>query len=842
MADLRLDFVTLDVFTDTRYLGNPLAVVLVPPALQSRLDQATKQRIAREFNLSETVFLHTLPNEPNPSTTRQIDIFTPKKELPFAGHPTIGSSYLILHHLGWSHIDTLQTKAGPIRIEALAGNTGGRIRAAIPHAVHIHQHTLGSLLSAPSTASATVKAVEQGLSPHADIRAAELGAPVVSIVRGMSFVLVRLESLEQLGCAPPVADIDFGGIGLLDEGEWRESHTSRYYYVLGDEEGAAGEDGRTGVRTRLLRMGYEDPATGSAACTLASYLALKSGVVDREACFAITQGVEMGRRSDIAVDVSVQKLGSSGEIGVKEVHLGGTAVVVMNGSLSVRQKVGELLWKSHSTTDPSNHFVRGTAPDLKMLCALSGEVPEEPVVSRKTGTVFEKRLILKYIEENGKEPGTDEELDPEDLLAVKTSRVVRPRPPNFTSLPSLLKAFQDEWDALVLETYNTREQLSRTREELATALYQHDAAVRVIARLTRERDEAREALSNVTVAQGVAGPANGDAMAVDNESLPEHLVEHVNELQQQLTKGRKKRPVPKGWANSDDVAALQQVAYTDLTVSQASSLDTESEYAAIGGLDGKLDIYSIQGNTVERTLEIGEPVTATAWTGSKVILATAKGSVKVFDNGSETASFQAHAGPATGLSVHPGGRILASVGVDKSFVFYDLESLEQVSRCYTDASLTACAFHPDGKLFAAGTQSGDIKVFQSDTGEQAESFNLGTPVQTVVFSENGFWFAAAGKGQSTTTIFDLRKSGPAAQVKELQTGDAQDLAWDYTGQYLATAGSTGVTVQMYSKGSKSWSEPLRTSTPATALRWGAEAKSLVTVSKEGVVSVLGAKE
>lgn len=152
--------------------------------------------------------------------------------------------------------------------------------------------------------------------------------------------------------------------------------------------------------------------------------------------------------------------------------------------------------------------------------------------------------------------------------------------------------------------------------------------------------------------------------------------------------------MPKGWANADDVANLEQIAYTDLTVSQASSLDTESDYAAIGGLDGKLDIYSIQGNTVERTLDIGEPVTATAWTGSKVILATAKGAVKVFDNGSETASFQAHAGAATGISVHPGGRILASVGVDKSFVFYDLESLEQVSRCYTDAGTSFLCFTP----------------------------------------------------------------------------------------------------------------------------------------------------
>ncbi|KAL2195374.1 hypothetical protein P885DRAFT_70481 [Corynascus similis CBS 632.67] len=829
---LKLDFVTVDVFTDTRFVGNPLAVVFVPAALRSHVDQQTKQRIAREFNLSETVFLHTLENEPDTTvTTREINIFTIEEELPFAGHPTIGSAYLVQQHLGWTHVDTLQTKAGPIRIESLPG----QVKAAIPHAVHIHQQTLGGILekSLSITGAAEVAdAITKGLSPDTDIRAAELAAPVVSIVRGMSFVLVRLPSLEHLSRISSANRIDFGKVPeLLDRGEWQESFVSRYYYVpQGEEEGSAADDGSHSwkLRTRMVELGFEDPATGSAACTLASYLTVKSEAVNG-ARFEITQGVEMGRRSEIVVDAVALKDGESGEVKIKELFLGGTATVVMNGSILCPEPADTINFEE-------------LAQNIKMLCALSGEVPEEPVVSRKTGTVFEKRLILKYIEENGKEPGTDEELDPEDLLDLKTSRVVRPRPPNFTSLPSLLKAFQDEWDALVLETYNTREQLARTREELATALYQHDAAVRVIARLTKERDEAREALSKVTVAPASAGAANGDAMAVDNESLPENLVEHVHELQQQLMKGRKKRPIPQGWASPDEVAALQQVAYTDLAVSQASSLDTESEYAAIGGLDGKLDIYSIQTNKVERTLDIGEPITATAWTGSKVIVATSKGSVKVFDSGSETASFQAHAGAATGLSVHPGGRILASVGVDKSFIFYDLDTLQQVSRGYTDASLTACAFHPDGNLFGAGSQAGDIKVFRTDTGEQAETFTLGTPVQTLVFSENGFWFAAAGKGQTTTTIFDLRKSGAAAQVKELQTGDAQSLAWDYTGQFLATAGSTGVTVQMYLKSSKSWSEPLRTSNPAIALRWGAEAKTLVTVSKEGVVSVLGPKE
>ncbi|KAK4154921.1 hypothetical protein C8A00DRAFT_42389 [Chaetomidium leptoderma] len=855
----KLDFVTLDVFTDTRFLGNPLAVVFVPAAVRDRISQETKQRIAREFNLSETVFLHTLDHEPNTSvTTREIDIFTTETELPFAGHPTIGSAYLVLHHLGWTHVNTLQTKAGPIRIESPRGRQGD-VRAAIPHAVHIHRQTLGSVLDSPSATAATTAAIRHGLSTDAEIRAAELAAPAVSIVRGMTFLLVRLPSLEHLARAAPVNRLDFDQLpDLLDRGEWHESFTARYYYVpqKQDDDGSvvvvASDNGgrrKFAMQTRMVELGFEDPATGSAACTLASYLTI-SEKAEKGAHFGITQGVEMGRRSEIAVDV-VAQVDDSGAVKVKELYLGGTAVAVMSGSVSAasRQKVGDgrslevASRKSQIASKQQPHPTsRGTAQDIKMLCALSGEVPEEPVVSKKTGIVFEKRLILKYIEENGKEPGTDDELDPEDLLPVKTSRVVRPRPPNFTSLPSLLKAFQDEWDALVLDTYNTREQLSRTREELATALYQHDAAVRVIARLTRERDEAREALSTVTVAPSSVGAPNGDSMVVDNESLPEALVEHVHELQAQLMKGRKRRPVPKGWASAGEVTALQQVAYTDLTVSQASSLDTESEYAAIGGLDGKVDIYSTQENKVERSLDIGEPVTATAWTGSKVIVATSKGSVKVFDSGSETASFQVHAGAVTGLSVHPGGRILASVGVDKSFVFYDLESLEKVSRGYTDAALTACTFHPDGNLFGAGTQAGDIKIFKTETGEQAESYDLGSPVQTLVFSENGYWFAAAGKGQSTTALFDLRKSGPAALVKELQTGDAQALAWDYSGQYLATAGSTGVTVQMYQKSAKAWSEPLRTSTPATALRWGAEAKSLVTVSKEGVVSVLGAKE
>lgn len=333
---LALRFVTLDVFTETRFEGNPLAVVFVPAALRERVDQATKQRIAREFNLSETVFLHTFDDEPNTgATTRQMDIFTPEEELPFAGHPTIGTAALVLHRLGWGHVDTLLTKAGPIRIEPLAAGQPPRrgVRAAIPHAVHVHQQTLGSVLALASTADAVREAIERGLSSDPEIRAAELAAPAVSIVRGMTFLLVRLPSLEHLARAGGRLDFALVGDSLLDEGEWRGGFVARYHYVPVAESLEADGRRRFAVQARMAELAFEDPATGSAACALASYLAMR-GEADRGARFEIVQGVEMGRRSEIVVDVAA-RMEPSGEMRVREIFLGGTAVEVMSGEVSV---------------------------------------------------------------------------------------------------------------------------------------------------------------------------------------------------------------------------------------------------------------------------------------------------------------------------------------------------------------------------------------------------------------------------------------------------------------------------------------------------------------------------
>lgn len=133
---------------------------------------------------------------------------------------------------------------------------------------------------------------------------------------------------------------------------------------------------------------------------------------------------------------------------------------------------------------------------------------------------------------------------------------------------------------------------------------------------------------------------------------------------------------------------------------------------------------------------------------------------------------------------------------------------------------------------------GQVKMYHVKTGEFAAGFACGGPVQAISFSENGIWFTTAIKGSSSVTTFDLRKPDDAAVVKAIDTGSrVDDVKWDYTGQFLVTAGPSGITVQQYTKSSKRWSELKKGAVPATAVAWGANGNSLVSVSRDGVITV-----
>lgn len=325
---------------------------------------------------------------------------------------------------------------------------------------------------------------------------------------------------------------------------------------------------------------------------------------------------------------------------------------------------------------------------------VSGEAPQQPVASRKSGNVFERRLIEQYISENNIDPVNGEDLSVDDLIDLRTSRIVKPRPPTLTSIPALLSTFQNEWDALILETYQLKQQLAETRQELSTALYYNDSAQRVIARLQGERDEARDALARVTVTSNGGPATNGDAMQIDGQELPETVVAKIEDTQAKLSGTRRKRPVPDDWATGDAIASydVKSTADTQFTGAKKLAVDPTGDFFLCGDSDGDIGVYDWKQNAFTTRSNVGAGgIIGGAWAQEKAVVSTSSGAVVVTQGGSVTAKFHQHAGTATAVAVHPCGDIVASCGSDKSYVMYDLHGSKVLTQIYTDAGMyTPC--------------------------------------------------------------------------------------------------------------------------------------------------------
>jgi trans-2,3-dihydro-3-hydroxyanthranilate isomerase len=297
---MRRKFVTLDVFTGKRFAGNPLAVVLEPEGL----DTAAMQTIAREFNLSETVFVLPPADKAHRAALR---IFTPANELPFAGHPTVGTAVLMGRIDGGTSPRelVLGLGIGPVRCEVTpAGAESGRAVFGLPK--------LPQDIGAPADDAAIAAAL--GIAP------ADIGLDGMRPARwsaGAPYTVVPLRSLDAIGRCTinPVAWNKAFGF---------DSHCAAYMICRQTSE--AGHD----FHTRMFAPGAgisEDPATGSAAAALAGYLALHGGYRDGRHALVIEQGYEMGRPSLIELGLTI----AGGKL--TGASIGGGAVVVSEGTI-----------------------------------------------------------------------------------------------------------------------------------------------------------------------------------------------------------------------------------------------------------------------------------------------------------------------------------------------------------------------------------------------------------------------------------------------------------------------------------------------------------------------------
>jgi trans-2,3-dihydro-3-hydroxyanthranilate isomerase len=300
---LRHTFHTLDVFTDTPFTGNPLAVVRDCEGLSEQRMQA----IAREFNLSETVFVL----EPlDPLNSARLRIFTPTRELPFAGHPTIGAAVLIAQ----------------LRAPEMLGGAG--LGLAIEEQVGLIACTVRRQKGRAAQASFVLPRLPErlGEAPDVELIAAALGLKVADIgfdahqpslwSAGNAFTFVPVASLEAMSRAvpnPALFSTTFACSGSLA-------------YLYTQEVVREGSH----VHARMFGPGIgiiEDPATGSAAAAFAGVAAQFERPEDGGHLLIIEQGFEMGRPSIIHLRLQIE-----GGVLV-DASVGGAAVIVSQGTI-----------------------------------------------------------------------------------------------------------------------------------------------------------------------------------------------------------------------------------------------------------------------------------------------------------------------------------------------------------------------------------------------------------------------------------------------------------------------------------------------------------------------------
>lgn len=283
----RYSFVTVDVFTDQRFGGNPLAVF---PEAQG-LSDSDMQKLAREFNYSETTFV--LPPS-DPANTARVRIFSPAYEMPFAGHPNVGTGFVLAREG--------RARDGMLRFEEIAGLVEVRVDGAVTTIAAPQPLSTGETLPVATVAAcAGIDAADVVTAAHEPVQASV----------GTAFFIAEVTGAALTRAAPSLAGFQAAKAARPHLGDRLALH-------LYAKDGAR-------IRARMfVPLGGvpEDPATGSANVALGALLLSLSGEAER--AFEIVQGVEMGRPSLLHVTAR------RGPDGVRAT-VGGRCVPVLRG-------------------------------------------------------------------------------------------------------------------------------------------------------------------------------------------------------------------------------------------------------------------------------------------------------------------------------------------------------------------------------------------------------------------------------------------------------------------------------------------------------------------------------
>lgn len=404
---------------------------------------------------------------------------------------------------------------------------------------------------------------------------------------------------------------------------------------------------------------------------------------------------------------------------------------------------------------------------MSLTCEISGEPlvsTHEEIIVTPSGHICIKRLLLTKLAENGGldpfETTREIPLSEDQLVTLATpsqsrgaGATIAPPRPQATSLPNLLQFVQTEYDALVLELFDTRKALEDTRRELSQALYQNDAAVRVVARLAQERDTARQELERWSASVGNGGATNGektDAPATQDDSdqpepkrirlepsseplindIPAYDLQLMSETWQRLNKERKpvlkalgaEAPTPEDLAKYVEVDKKAWHKSTNKGIQcMAQSSGNDRTLIATAGKDKQLVVYKEEDQVVQHTFSFGSVASCIDVSSKMVVAGDAKGKIAVFQMGenSGTSGELILGAPIVDVSIHPTNQHICAATADGRVIIacwsVDEKSLQQISTFSAGAEnqeeYTCAALHPDGLLYMTGTKSGRMHVW-----------------------------------------------------------------------------------------------------------------------------------
>lgn len=440
-------------------------------------------------------------------------------------------------------------------------------------------------------------------------------------------------------------------------------------------------------------------------------------------------------------------------------------------------------------------------------------------------------------------------------LSLKVDKSIQPRTQTGTSIPGLINLLQSEWDSLMLEIHTLKQHLNTARQELSQALYQHEAACRVVARLIKERDQAREDLAKFKEL------AKMDIVEkLENKvqkGITEELAAKFSELSDTLSEARKTRKPPADLTEAemskfkenysvilhDGVNGKSGIKCLELT-------HKDNGLVLTGGKNNVAVLHNFRQKTTRATFKHDSKITAVSFVPTDMltpITCSADGIVKIWevdmDDEYKTKMLYTaadHTKSVSGCTVHPYSDYCFTCSKDGSWAFHNIAEGKLLEKVLVpnNEPIYSGQLHPDGLMIATGLQSGKILIWDLRNQQVVQEIPAHkNPVKNICYSEKGYQMLSLAKNDPVPLFWDLRKiesQGP--QKIEGERKSANNVMFDQYGTYFGIVGNV---VEIYkTRGLSKIAEiNLNSEAKLTGMKFGEKNRFLVCGTKDGSLKI-----